>query len=244
MAIDTGAQPMLFAPDELPWPMLQFSTLKASSNPVSPSSWPQDELKRFPTLPPSELTAICVAMSDFCGLVNVATAEEGAKITEEVFLQNMGSIMYRLLFQDFEIGSIGEAFRLALLAFSSPIFLHWNRVELSDYRFTSRYREAILALNPGESRVAPQEHLWLLMVAALSMSHEPDGLYWLRPRIRETIELCKVSTWDAVRDLLNSFMWVGLIYDVPGKEIFDLTMLSQSCDEEHYDSAKSGRASP
>ena len=232
MAIDTGSQPTLFVPEELPWPLLLFPSLKISSNPVVSSPKPlEDGLKRFPSMLTSELAVVWVAMSNFCALVNAATEEKGAKITEEVFLHSMGSIMYRLLYQRFEIGSVGEAFRLGLLAFSSPIFLHWNRVELSDYRFTSRYKDGVVALDLGECRLTPEEYLWLLMVAALSMSHESDGLSWLRPRLRETIALCNICTWDAARDLLSSFMWVGLIYDVPGREVFDLVMSQQLCNE-------------
>ena len=232
MAIDTGLQPTLFLPEELPWPLLLFSSLKISSNPIISSPKPlEDGMERLPSMLTSELADIWVAMSNFCTLVNTASEKNGAKITEEMFLHSMGSIMYRLLYQRFEIGSIGEAFRLGLLAFASPIFLHWNRVELSDYRFTSRYKDGVVALNLGDCGVTPEEHLWLLMVAALSMSHESDGLSWLRPRLRETITLCNISTWDAARDLLSSFMWVGLIYDVPGREVFDLVMSQQPCNK-------------
>ena len=78
------------------------------------------------------MAAVWAAMSEFYDLSNAAAEEGGAKMAEEAFLHSMGSIMYRLLYQRFETGSLNEAFRLGLLAFSSPIFLHWNKVELPD----------------------------------------------------------------------------------------------------------------
>jgi hypothetical protein len=189
-------------------------------------------------------------MSQFCLLVNNATEQGCPKISEEAFLHSMGSIMYRLLHARFEPGSLDEAVRLALLAFSSPIFLHWNRVELPDRQFTSAYREALAGLDyfmdtehtivPQEHTiipqkhtiiyqeytVTPQQHLWLLMVGALSMAHEPDNLAWLRPRLRMAIDMCSVSSWDDMRDVLRSFLWVGLVYDGPGKDVYD-SVLSQ-----------------
>ena len=39
------------------------------------------------------------------------------------------------------------------------------------------------------------------------------------------IELCDVFTWDGMRDLLSSFLWIGLVYDKPGKHVFDSILL-------------------
>jgi hypothetical protein len=178
------------------------------------------EVNSFPhTLDPG-LAAVWAAMSEFCALVNAAAKNGGAKMAEEAFLHSMGSIMYRLLHQRFETGSRDEAFRWGLLAFSSPIFLHWNRVELPDPQFNAAYREALAGLDTTEANVTPEEHVWLLMAGALSMSHEPDSIAWLKTRLRRNMQLCDVSTWDDMRKVLSSFLWIGLIYDEPGQDIF------------------------
>ncbi|KAI2610565.1 hypothetical protein GGR54DRAFT_372948 [Hypoxylon sp. NC1633] len=218
LAIDRGSEPLLFAPDNIPWPLMLPSGFTTVPGEKVPST--QLRNKMTSRLSP-DLAAVWAAMSNFCTLINAIAENGGIKMTEEVFLQSLGSIIYRLLYQRFEPGSLDEAFRLGLLAFSSPIFLHWNRVELPDRLFNSTYREALARLDASQGTVEPREHLWLLMVGALSMSHEPDSVAWLKPQLQKTIELCNAFTWDSVRDLLSSLLWVGLVYDSAGRDAFD-----------------------
>lgn len=175
-----------------------------------------------------ELASVWAAMSGFCGLINSAAESGGVKMAEEAFLHSMGSIMYRLLLQRFEIGSLNEAFRLGLLAFSSPIFLHWNRVELPDLQFTSAYRKALCELKVMEANVKPCELLWLLMVGALSMSHEPDGFAWIKSRLQVNMELYGALTWEDMRETLDSFLWIGILYDEPGLDVFNSMRLKDT----------------
>lgn len=222
MAVDTGSKPVLFAHDNIPWPLPPTNSIEAASK--------TERTKTFPAKLDSELAAVWVATSTFCTLVNrtAATPQAKARITEQDFLTNMGAIMYRLLHQRYTPGSLDEAFRLGLLAFSSPIFLNWNRVELPDPRFTSAYRQALAELENTNCNITPQEHLWLLMVAAVSMTHEPAGLAWLAPRLRTAIDMCGMSIWDSLRALLTSFLWVGLVYDHPGKGVFESVLMPPS----------------
>lgn len=209
MAVDRGSKPVLFTYDNIPWPLMLDSTA------------PNTFLNKLDP----ELASTWSATSQFCTLLNEATDNFKAKIIEETFLHNMGSIMYRLLHQRFQKGSYDETVRLGLLAFASPIFLHWNREEFHTWHFTSSYREALAMFHStGPNDLEPQEHLWLLMVGALAMAHEqqPDGIAWLGPWLRMSIELNGVSSWDDMRDLLGSVLWVGVVYDKAGKEVFDL----------------------
>ena len=110
---------------------------------------------------------------EFCALINAAAEKGRAKMAEEAFLHSMGSIMHRLLHQRFKISSLDEAFHLCPLAFSSPIFIHWNRTELPIHQFTPAHVEILAGFNLlTEPHVTLCERLWLLMVGALSMSHE------------------------------------------------------------------------
>lgn len=220
MAMDRSSKPVLFTGDNIPWPLMLTSSFMSITDEEICSTQPRGEVNNFPNKLHRELAAVWVALSEFCAVANAAVEKGGPKMTENLFLHSMGSIMYRLLHQRFETGSLDEAFRFGLLAFSSPIFLHWNRVELPDRQFTSAYREALAGLNLTEHNVTPRELLWLLMVGALSMSHEPDDVAWLEPWLRVNIALCGVSTWVGMRDLLSSFLWIGLVYDRPCKDIY------------------------
>lgn len=87
-------------------------------------------------------------------------------------LQSMASIVYLLLSIQFQPSSIGEAIRLALLAFSSSIFLPSRQLGLS-------YPKAcLLQLDP--QKASPAQFIWPLMVSAVSVFDFRDDS-WLQP---------------------------------------------------------------
>lgn len=223
-AIDEDSLPLLFPFDNSPWPPSFTSDLQTSSN----TAISLMQSHTAPTCIPSNLqpglAGVWTAMAGFCNILSTAAEFKGEKVTEETFLQNIVSIMYRLAHQRFERGSVDEAFRLGLIAFSSPIFLCWNKVELADPRFNSAYRDTLETLELSNTNVSPKERLWLVMVAALSMADEPGGVAWFRSRLRSSIESCDVFTWAGVREVLNSVLWIGLMFDSQAKELCDLAL--------------------
>ena len=64
------------------------------------------------------------------------------------------------------------------------------------------------------------------MIGTVSVFSGPDHNVWLLPWLRSTIELCKLESWSEVLDVMNSFIWIGLVFDKPGKHIFDTAMWS------------------
>jgi hypothetical protein len=227
--MDNGSRPVLFTHTNIPWHLIPASSLaiQASRKCFSRDYTTCDgEVQTLLNKLDPELAAIWTVISDFCSRASAAVKEEAPKLTEEAFLHSMGSTMYRLLHQRYRIGSPNEAFRLGLLAFSSPIYLHWNRVELPDHRFNAAYRRALVALKSQTIiDVTPREWTWLLTVGALSMLHEPESIAWLMPQLRENLLLFNVCSWTHMRDLLSSFLWIGLVYDEQGSEIYEKILL-------------------
>lgn len=219
---------MLFAHNKVPWSLILPSkpTTAQGKEKISSKALLQGGLNTFPNTLDSELAAVWAALSECCTRLNAAAANGGVKVTQEAYLHSMGAIMYRLLHQRFATGSLDEAFRLGLLAFSSPIFLNWNRAELTDPRFNLAYRKALAGLDTLESHhVASREYIWLLIVAALSMSHEADSMSWLISQLRMNVELCDVHTWDEMQKLLSSILWLDVVYNAPCKDIFSLILI-------------------
>ncbi|KAI1461932.1 hypothetical protein F4805DRAFT_188175 [Annulohypoxylon moriforme] len=66
--------------------------------------------------------------------------------------------------------------------------------------------------------------LWLLTIGHISIFDSSDGDTWLKPWLRVNLDLCGVRSWSAMRGVLGSFMWVGIVHDVPGKSLFNSTM--------------------
>lgn len=154
----------------------------------------------------------------FCSLVNLA-AEAHGRVPWELYLNTMTSLMYRLLYMNFEASSANEAIRLGLLALSSHLFLQWKLVRVFYVHLSVSYRNCLDHLE--NSNFIPS-HLssWLLMIGAVSVFKQPDDS-WLGPRLRANIESCGVKSWSEMRDVLESLLWIPLVQEKPGKDVFD-----------------------
>jgi hypothetical protein len=68
--------------------------------------------------------------------------------------------------------------------------------------------------------------LWLLMTGANSV-FEISNEAWLGEYLREYADRCQVRTWEDMRDVLKSLMWIELLDEQPGKCIYDLLQLGK-----------------
>ncbi|KAI2618425.1 hypothetical protein GGR54DRAFT_605417 [Hypoxylon sp. NC1633] len=148
---------------------------------------------------------------------------------------------------------LNEAIRLGLLAYSSSVFLQWAGVRLPYLHFPRVYRHALVnldltSLDPSSS--SPQLLLWLLMVGAISVfdtninlassgdsaaSSGTGDAAWIVPWLRVNVEMCGATpgsdsepTWNTVRRVLDSFLWIPLVHDKPGKAVLD-AVISLEC---------------
>ncbi|KAE8355137.1 hypothetical protein BDV28DRAFT_129564 [Aspergillus coremiiformis] len=144
-------------------------------------------------------------------------------LRSEILMDTMTSAMYRLLFMEFEKGSIAEAIRLGLMAFSSHVFLQWHDNPQSYPRLSETYRDCLRSLK-SLSGVSSHIMLWLLMAGAISVFNDSDD-DWLKPWLRANAQLCNVNSWAAMRDSMESFLWIGVVHDQPGKDVFESAML-------------------
>lgn len=62
--------------------------------------------------------------------------------------------------------------------------------------------------------------VWLLMIGAISVSHEPRSLAWIGPLLRMNVVACEVYCWGDMKTLLGSILWVDSLYDDVGEHIF------------------------
>jgi hypothetical protein len=165
-----------------------------------------------------DLVRACQILKRFCSMANFRTQAE--QITKpDIIHETMTSVMYRLLHASAAVGVMNNAVRLGLLAFSYHLFIQWQDVKLPYQHFPKAYKECFQSLRVADN-VSPRLMLWLLMTAAISLfdiTHEA----WLRELLREYIGACKVSTWEEMQDILESFMWIALLDRQLGKRIYD-----------------------
>jgi hypothetical protein len=183
----------------------------------------QDNIEFIPNIDDDLATAWRV-MRRFCFLVNLGTQTQ-RPIHLEIIYETMTAVIYRLLDMGFIAGTINEAVRYSLLAFSYHVFLQWQDIRLPYYYFPTAYRSCILQLELVNG-VSSQLILWMLMTGANSVFNILDEA-WLREYLGEHANRCQVKTWKEMQDILKSFMWIELLDGEPGKCIYDLLSLDE-----------------
>jgi len=130
----------------------------------------------------------------------------------------MTSVMYRLLDMRFEAGSKDKIVRLGLIAFLCSVFLQWKHLGMSYPHVTLMFRNCLVEV--AANQVAPELMIWLLVIGAVSVFDEKDD-GWLKPLLRGNMILCGIGEWEEVQVVLKGFLWIGLVYDKPGKRVFE-----------------------
>jgi hypothetical protein len=164
------------------------------------------------------LLTACQVMRRFCLMVNLALAAQQT-ISPELIHETMTSVMYRLLHGSIATGVIDEAIHLGLLTFSYHIFIQWQNIKLPYQHLLKRYQDCLQSLKVLDS-VTPRLMLWLLMTGAISL-FDISSETWLRKCLRESIDRCHIKSWKEMQDTLESFMWIAVLDEQLGKQIYD-----------------------
>ncbi|OAP63908.1 hypothetical protein AYL99_03135 [Fonsecaea erecta] len=164
-----------------------------------------------------DLAAVWRALKGLCLQLNRA-ARTKRKLPEEFLLESTASVMYRLLHMSFATGTLDAAIRLGLLAFSSQVCLQLPDFRVRRTSLSSAYQECLFALDMLEEQWPPLL-LWLLIVGGVAVVDEAGGT-WLKPWLKSTIERCGVDSWTSFQEMMDSLMWIGLVFDKPAKDVF------------------------
>ncbi|OTA82011.1 hypothetical protein M434DRAFT_17168 [Hypoxylon sp. CO27-5] len=164
----------------------------------------------------NELARCWQVMRRFCLLVNLGMQTQRL-VRLETTHRTMTALMYRLLHMSFTAGSIDEAIRHGLLAFSYHVFLQWQDIIPPYHQFAAAYKSCILDIKNTDG-ISSQLMLWLLMAGAVSVFKVSDET-WLRELTKEYYNICQVRTWKEMRDILKSYMWVVTLGEEAGKRI-------------------------
>jgi hypothetical protein len=165
-----------------------------------------------------ELATAWLVMRRFSLIVNLGVQTRWPVYTK-VIHDTMVSVTYRLLFMKFPAGSLDEVVRLGLLTFSYHGFLQWQDVKPPHHKFHTTYQGCVLHLGVVEE-VTPQLTLWMLMIAANALFDISDEK-WLEDSLRGCIDKCRIKSWKQMQELLKSFMWIPLLDERSGMQIYD-----------------------
>lgn len=214
MALHTGTKPLLIDRGQcLDWiPSYHDRPLY-----TQPEGTPH--LPGFPNLD-SRIIQAWQTMTRFCSLVNLATKAHG-RIPWDVLLATMTSVMYPMQYLGFELGSLDELVRLALLVVSSHVFLQWRSVTVPFHHLATRYRHALLHLDSQNnlSASSSKSNSWFFMIGAVALFTESDN-HWLRPKLKAHLDNAGITSWAEMQTVLNSFLWVHVTHESLGQVIF------------------------
>lgn len=161
-------------------------------------------------------------VSEFVRAANIATQCKRS-IDNELYQETMVSIHYRLVNLCFDMDSINEPIRLALLAFASTLFLQWRGIKIRYEYLAQRLNMAMTSLRHNNRGVPVRLALWIYIIAAISVLDEREKVY-LQPALIEVIRELEFGSWDEVRLMLKSILWVDVLHDPLAKEMVEDTL--------------------
>ena len=220
IALETGTRPIFFSKTSpagsfAPFPN-ELSVFRSDTMERT------DQLEIFPYDIDQDLAEIWLATSRFCGLVNRARKSK-RRFPEATLLQVITSVMYRLLHLCFSALSLNEAIRLALLAFCSQTFLQLPNLKTDDTFLRNAFWECLVNISTSWDE-SPRFLLWLQMIGAVSVSGAADHVS-LGPLLRTSFQKCGVSSWSGLLNVMNSMVWIGLVFDKPGERVYNSVMV-------------------
>lgn len=212
IALLTNSHPVFYCQANEPMP--DYPDQVVSSFSRSASS--QEETQLIQDLD-AYLAEIWLITRKFCLLTNLGT-QTGMRMQPATIYRTMTAVMYRLLHMSFTSGSLDETVRLGLLAFTHHVFLQWQGIKPSfRHQFRHAYRN-YLQIHPLDT-APPQLLLWLLVIGAVSLFSISEEL-WLRGKLQRQIGICEANTWKKLQEMLKSFMWIPLLDEKSGEEVY------------------------
>ncbi|KAH7420239.1 hypothetical protein BKA64DRAFT_562825 [Cadophora sp. MPI-SDFR-AT-0126] len=158
-------------------------------------------------------------MRNFCVLINLGT-QTHRLVEPELIHQTMASVIYHLLRMEFAIESIDETARLGLVAFAYHVFLQWQDMKFGTSQFATRYKEQLRYIMSTD-KMSSEFILWLLVTGSSTFFKAEDEV-WLRKSLRDYVGKCNVRSWKDMEGKLKSIMWIGLLDEKHGKELYSL----------------------
>lgn len=162
-----------------------------------------------------KLFTVFIDMQRFSLLVNMFVSSQN-KLKQELFQEAMISIQYRLLFLRYRLHTqfLDETVRISLLAYQASIFLYIPGSS-SRYEFLESQYHSIIQEMDDSTTEAANFKLWMVFVGAFIFHDAANQLLYSM-----IANLTIGSSWTSVRTRLKDIMWIDVIHDERGKEIF------------------------
>ncbi|KAF5009788.1 hypothetical protein FDECE_4024 [Fusarium decemcellulare] len=215
LSMSTGQKPRLF-PDEISWsPQIAHAGFATRYK----------ELDLIQPAPDPRLVTIWADLKHYSAMANKAW-ESGGKVSPEFFLLFSTSIPIRLLDLEYEIPSMSELMRLAMLAFVKGVLFRIPGVGRRMRYLSNRLEQALRAQQYPSLLEHAHLIFWALIIAGISI-FEDFNRGWFRSALIQTSLALGVQDWSQAREILKGVAWVDAVYDGPVEAAFDQWHLGQ-----------------
>ncbi|KAJ4229148.1 hypothetical protein NW759_003871 [Fusarium solani] len=215
VSLSTGSEPLFFS-EELSWSSyLPPQAPKKTQTAYEASS----DLLNFLASLDARLRLVWDDLKTYSQSANMA-AHGGLDMDTLLYQEVMVSAHYRLIRLRFELGTINKTICLALLAFASSVFLQGGGVWIRHEHLYRQLKKSFAVTKDRKDDLPPQVKLWLSVFCVAFDAHKP-GRSWLRSGLAELLQTQGLRSWDEVRALLKSVLWVNKIHDAIARDFVE-----------------------
>lgn len=162
------------------------------------------------------VSEIWCSLASFTALIEFAAASQ-QKMSTSMYLESMTSTLYRLVSFALPQQALDELLRLALLMFACSAFLQWRTCGMPYTQLAIDFRKTLSAVDSTD--LDPEFELWLILIASIAVLEESDQIQ-LEARFRRCLLACHADSWLDVREIARAFLWIPLIHDRPGQQLY------------------------
>ncbi|KAI5467777.1 hypothetical protein BGZ63DRAFT_35931 [Mariannaea sp. PMI_226] len=181
------------------------------------------ELGMIEPRPDPRLLNIWADLQVLTRAANEAT-RTGVKIPQGFFSLVSSTVPPRLLALKSDPSSLAELLRLCMLAYMKSVLIQIDGLGPQMKYLRGSLKYALLSQQFPPVPAFAEFLLWALFVSALSIFENLDEA-WLRTALIQTVSLLELGSWTEIRTALKKFLWVDMLYDGPGKRLFDLWLV-------------------
>ncbi|KAI2472639.1 hypothetical protein F4781DRAFT_316855 [Annulohypoxylon bovei var. microspora] len=218
VSLSTGCKPLFFSRDISWHPYItshgRTSTFGGQRLQVPMSA---SDLEHFLGGLDTRLRFIWDDLAEFVRAANIA-AQCKLDIDIDLYREVMVSIHYRLLNLYFETSNVNETIRLALLTFSSALFLQRRSIQTRYAYLSERFKASLTNATCDTGPMPARLTLWLYITGAVSAFGE-DEQAWFLPVLARTFRSMGCKSWNEVESLLKSVLWVDIPFGASAKRI-------------------------
>jgi hypothetical protein len=216
LALRFGCRPVFFNAD-ISWnPYISSQGLIRGMKKVTKRN--SDIADFIKTLDP-RLSNVWKDLEEFSTLSNLAS-QTGRKLQPNTFSEIVVSILYRLLALSHPASPVENVFRLGMMAYTASIFFRWREMKQRQAYLDNSFREALSELRKAKVRPPGAVLLWLLVLWKITVSDDSNHDVFSEWTF-EVLRGLGVESWDSVRDVLKTVVWIDCLFDASGRRVFD-----------------------